>query len=215
MKASPRRRSREFAMQGIYQWIYTGNSAAQVLKNLSELDDFNAADSDFRPLVQAALFTGCRYSELARLQVRDFDSDAGTLAVRQTKTGRPRHAVLAAEGQELFTQWCAGRASDALIFTNNGRPWTKSAQIRPMRRACERARIEPAVSFHILRHSHGAALAMKGVPMGVIAAQLGHTSTRMTEKHYAHLSPSYVADAIRAAAPRFGFKPDKRVTPLR
>ena len=47
MKASPRRRSREFAMQGIYQWIYTGDSAAQVLKNLSELDDFNAADSDF------------------------------------------------------------------------------------------------------------------------------------------------------------------------
>jgi N utilization substance protein B len=47
MKASPRRRSREFAMQGIYQWIYTGNSAAEVLKNLSELDDFNAADSDF------------------------------------------------------------------------------------------------------------------------------------------------------------------------
>ena len=47
MKASPRRRSREFAMQGIYQWIYTGHSAAQVLKNLSELDDFNAADSEF------------------------------------------------------------------------------------------------------------------------------------------------------------------------
>jgi transcription antitermination protein NusB len=47
MKASPRRRSREFAMQGIYQWIYTGNSAAQVLRNLSELDDFNAADSEF------------------------------------------------------------------------------------------------------------------------------------------------------------------------
>jgi N utilization substance protein B len=47
MKASPRRRSREFAMQGIYQWIYTGDSAAQVLKNLSELDDFNAADSEF------------------------------------------------------------------------------------------------------------------------------------------------------------------------
>jgi len=47
MKVSPRRRSREFAMQGIYQWIYTGNSAAEVLKNLSELEDFERADKDF------------------------------------------------------------------------------------------------------------------------------------------------------------------------
>jgi hypothetical protein len=29
--------------------------------------------------------------------------------------------------------------------------------------------------------------------MGVIAAQLGHRDTRMAEKHYAHLAPSYVA----------------------
>ena len=40
---------------------------------------------------------------------------------------------------------------------------------------------------------------MRGVPMGVIAAQLGHSDTRMTEKHYAHLAPSYVADTISAA----------------
>ena len=46
-RVSPRRRSREFAMQGIYQWIYTGHSAAEVLKNLSELDDFDRADAEF------------------------------------------------------------------------------------------------------------------------------------------------------------------------
>jgi hypothetical protein len=32
-----RRRSREFALQGLYQWQYTGTDASQVLKNLSEL----------------------------------------------------------------------------------------------------------------------------------------------------------------------------------
>ena len=40
--------------------------------------------------------------------------------------------------------------------------------------------------------------------MGVIAAQLGHADTRMTERHYAHLSPSYVADTIRASLPALG-----------
>jgi N utilization substance protein B len=44
---TPRRRAREFALQGIYQWQYTGEGAAQVLKNLSELEEFDAADHDF------------------------------------------------------------------------------------------------------------------------------------------------------------------------
>ena len=42
--------------------------------------------------------------------------------------------------------------------------------------------------------------------MGVIAAQLGHADTRMTEKHYAHLAPSYVADTIRANFPTLGIE---------
>ena len=41
--------------------------------------------------------------------------------------------------------------------------------------------------------------------MGVIAAQLGHADTRMTERHYAHLSPNYVSETIRASLPDMGF----------
>ena len=62
--------------------------------------------------------------------------------------------------------------------------------MRPMLEACKHAKIKPAISFHVLRHTHGSTLAMRGVPMGVIAEQLGHADTRMTEKHYAHLAPA-------------------------
>ncbi|HEY4999515.1 MAG TPA: transcription antitermination factor NusB [Usitatibacter sp.] len=44
---SARRRARELALQGVYQWLYTGESTAQVLKNLSELDEFEQADHAF------------------------------------------------------------------------------------------------------------------------------------------------------------------------
>ena len=47
MKASPRRVSREFALQGVYQWIYTGATSSTVLKNLSELEGFQGADQEF------------------------------------------------------------------------------------------------------------------------------------------------------------------------
>lgn len=55
---------------------------------------------------------------------------------------------------------------------------------------------------------------MKGVPVGVIAAQLGHADTRMTEKHYAHLAPSYVSDTVRAALPGLGIIGVTNVVPL-
>ena len=48
----------------------------------------------------------------------------------------------------------------------------------------------------------GSLLAMRAVPMAVIARQLGHADTHMTEKHYAHLAPNYVADTIRQSFPR-------------
>jgi hypothetical protein len=38
---------------------------------------------------------------------------------------------------------------------------------------------------------------MNGLPMGVIAKQLGHADTCMTEKHYANLGPNY----LEASAP--------------
>ena len=83
-----------------------------------------------------------------------------------------------------------------------------------MAAACERAKISPSIGFHGLRHTWASLAAMAGVPLMVVAKNLGHRDTRMVEMHYGHLAPSYVADAIRAGAPRFGFKPDKTVTPM-
>ena len=44
---SARRVSREFALQGLYQWMFTGATAPVVLKNLSELEGFATADGEF------------------------------------------------------------------------------------------------------------------------------------------------------------------------
>jgi len=44
---SPRRRAREFALQGLYQWQLSGNSAAEIARNLAELEGYGAADGAF------------------------------------------------------------------------------------------------------------------------------------------------------------------------
>jgi integrase len=173
-----------------------------------------ACTEDFRKMVQAALLTGCRYSELARLRCGDFNADSGTLAIRLSK-GKIRHVVLTEEGKAAFADWTVDRAhSDKVFLRADGDVWGKSHQKRPLDEASQRAGISPSVNFHILRHTHGSHLAMSGVPMGVVAAQLGHADTRMTEKHYAHLAPSYVAQTIRANFPLLGFSENAEIIPL-
>jgi hypothetical protein len=45
---------------------------------------------------------------------------------------------------------------------------------------------------------------MAGVPLAVVAESMGHADERITRKHYAHLSPSYVRDTVRAGLGRLG-----------
>jgi integrase len=175
----------------------------------------NAADGEFRPLVQAALYTGCRYGELARVTAGEFNATAGTLHIAKSKSGKPRHVILTDEGTRFFASLAAGRGSTDLLFrAPRGGPWLKACQQRPMRLACERARIKPAVGFHALRHTWASLAVMNGTPLLIVARNLGHAGTKMVEQHYGHLAPSYVADEIRKGAPKFGFKPDKKLAAL-
>jgi integrase len=143
----------------------------------------NAAHMPFRSLVQCALLTGCRYGEIVGLCVGDFDRAAGTVTIRTAKGGKPRHVVLTDEGITLLDQHTIGKLSTALIFPRpDHQPWGASHQRRPLHDACARANILPAASFQILRHTYASHLVMAGAPLQVVAANLGHADTRMTEK---------------------------------
>jgi integrase len=175
----------------------------------------NAASPEFQPLLQAALVTGCRYGELIALTVADFNPDADTLAVRQSKSGKARHVVLTSEAAAVFAALTAGRSGDDLILRRaRGAPWRASNQGRLMRETCERARIAPTINFHGLRHTWASLAVMNGMPLTVVAHNLGHAGTKMVEKHYGHLAPNFVTETVRKHAPIFGIRPSK-VTPLR
>lgn len=177
----------------------------------------NACDGAFRSLVRAALLTGCRYGELSALRASDYNRDSETVQVRAeiAKNSKARYIYLNGEGVAFFEQATIGLDADHLILTHeDGRAWVKNHQSRPMRKASEAAKI-PRISFHGLRHTYASCLATAGVPMPVIAAQLGHSDSRITERHYGHLSPSYVATQIREHLPGFGVAEETNVERLR
>lgn len=187
----------------------------------------NACDLDFRQLVRAALETGARYAELTRLVVSDFSTDTSTVFIRRSKSGKTRDIILSEDGAKFFREAILGKSGDELIFRNEARvkrseargvrndkgDWRPSEQNRPMREALERAKIKPPISFHGLRHTWASHAVKNGIPMIIVAKNLGHRDTLMVEKHYARLAPSHVVDAIRAGAPRYGF--DEEPTKVR
>ena len=122
----------------------------------------DAADPGLREMIQAALLTGCRYSELIALCPEDFDSEAGTIRIRTAKSGKARHVILTDDGVTLFRRLAADKEYGTVLLRRpDGLPWGKAHAQRPLNRACEAARISPARSFsypspHLrLPSSHG------------------------------------------------------------
>jgi integrase len=192
------------AWRGVKRFENVEAARLQYLADVAEARRFlNSCDPDFREIAHAGLLTGGRWGELYRLEVADYLRNGGVIRFRVTKSGEPRHVPLTDEGLEFFEAMTVGRKPrEAMFLRTDGNPWGTAHQARRMKAACERAKIDPPVPFYALRHTYGAQLAMAGTPLQVIAAALGHADTRITEKHYAHLAPSYIADTVRANLPR-------------
>jgi integrase len=168
----------------------------------------NACEPDFRSLAHAALLTGCRYGELIGLKVEDYLTDSGSIHIRQSKGGKARQVYLSEESVSVFEALTVGRAgSETMFLRADGLPWKAAHQDRRMRKACTVARIEPVISFHILRHTYASHYLMGGGSLAALAAQLGHADTRMTLRHYGHLADSWRAQEARQYGPTFGGAP--------
>jgi len=180
------------------------STAASRVRFLSEDEQkklIAASNGSIRDLVSAALVTGARFSELARLVVVDYDVLNMSVFISESKSGKPRHVPLPAGGAELFGRLAGGRpGNEPLLRQDDGSPWKPSSYSRCWKAILRRAGLGDA-TFHELRHTYASTMVRKGAPLMVVAQALGHADTRMVDKHYAHLAPSYVAETIRRMAP--------------
>lgn len=76
------------------------------------------------------------------------------------------------------------------------------------RRAVVKAGLGKDVTPHVLRHTAASWMAEAGIPMSEIAAVLGHTDSRTTERIYAKFSPDYLQRAVKALGREFAPNPD-------
>ena len=170
---------------------------------------------EFRNLVIAALLTGGRYSEIAKLTVQDFFIENRSIYFGPFGkiAGHQRHVFLIEEGVNFFKKMIEGKGSNDLIFTrpiirfqptSTKRPisekWLPGDHVYYMNLATKTAEINN-FTFHGLRHIYASVLVHKGVPLVYVANQLGHTTIKLVEKTYGHLMPTDISETIRAALP--------------
>jgi integrase len=95
-----------------------------------------------------------------------------------------------------------GNLPDApLLPKADGSRWKKSEQHRPMKRALVAAELPATASFYALRHSHISRAIESGIPLPVIALNVG-TSLRMLEKNYFHVMQQTHRALIEQHAPK-------------
>ncbi len=136
----------------------------------------------FHDLVISALLTGARYGEIAAAKVADFNAKEGTIHL-DGKTG-PRDCYLSDVAVAHFRELCRGKLPAAYInVKDDGTPWGKSHQIRPMKAAAKAAKLPIGAVFYTLRHVNISRSLLAGVNAQVVAENTG-TSVRMIEKHY-------------------------------
>jgi integrase len=198
----------------------TDKARTRFLEIGEQLAIVKASLPGLRPLIQAALFTGARYGELAKLKVSSFNATTGLLyVIPDTKTYTERYISLSPEAQEFFTEITKNRPkSERLLLKNNGKPWGKNHHVHDFKKCLEKAAKNcPSLSnpptFHEFRHTYASGLIQGGAHLMVVAAQLGHKTTLMVEKHYGHLRKEHVTAVVQATTPVLGITNPKLFEP--
>lgn len=160
-----------------------------------------ACPAGLRELVAGALYTGARYGELRVLRVHQVFLKARNLQIQNSKTYKPRLIPLTEEAHDFFAKQVEGRRPNDFVFLrSDGMQWGKSHTFRPLRAACDAARVPP-ICFHELRHSYASILIMAGAELIAVAKILGHANTRMVEKHYGHLRETWLHGQVNKFLP--------------
>lgn len=131
---------------------------------------------------------GLRLSELTKLMIRDVDSTAMSVTVRQGKGKRDRVVVLSEKLLVLLRGYFKEYKPELYLFEGQagGRYSERSVQ-QVFKRALANAKINKPGTVHTLRHSYATHLVEQGTDIRFVQELLGHKSIKTT-LIYTHLT---------------------------
>jgi integrase len=152
------------------------------------------------PIVLLALFTGCRFGELAELRWSDLDLTRALLSVRSetAKTGTGRIIPLHSEAVTMLRAWMPTKVDrDAAVFP--GKDGGRLVDIKTAWREIMKAAALTDFRFHDTRHTFASRLIAAGADINMVRELLGHATVLMTSR-YLHTNPTAKASMIEKLA---------------
>jgi integrase len=152
------------------------------------------------PIIVLDVNTGLRRRNILNLQWDQVDFKRRIIRIEsRTKNGRPHNLPLNDTVFQKLQELHQKTGSYPYVFVHlegrfEGQPITDIKN--GFNAAVARAKIQN-FRFHDLRHTFCSWLAIRGVPLTAIQKLAGHASIKMTLR-YAHLSPRYLADEVKA-----------------
>ena len=140
-------------------------------------------------VVDVALSTGLRVSEMSKLTVKDVDLKRGSLSVTRLKRKKKIKETLAI-GNDLvkhLKEFIGDRKGGPLFVGSRG-PLTPQGLQCIWREAIKRAGLPKELSIHSARHTIAVHLLKKTGNLRQVQKQLGHASPATTANMYADIS---------------------------
>jgi len=142
--------------------------------------------------VLACLLVGLRRSEVASLELGDYDPEEGRLTVRKAKRNKQRTVYLPEGGRQALADWLQRRGSGAgplFLPVNKGdriveqvKPMSAQAILTIVERRQESAGVG-AMSPHDFRRTFVGALLDAGADLSVVQKLAGHASPQTTARY--------------------------------
>lgn len=148
-------------------------------------------------LVMAALYSGARVGELGRLTVEDVGKIGYGIRIGAFKRSPARFVFLPDEGMSFFLESCRGKSPRDRVFLSDMRKAWAKQHTSLFRRAVSKAGLPNELVFHGLRHTYASDLVRSGVPLDMVARQLGHANTRAVSDTYGHFAEHHRERLVR------------------
>lgn len=179
--------------------FFTKEKAKELLELLQQRENKRLYE-----LTTLLLFTGARFSEVARLTWSDINFNTSLIFFASSKDGNARYIKMSNRVLEVVNTLYKNKINNLVIPTINGNKYEKM----PKEWQIEVDKLIPGnddankdrLTTHSLRHTHASWLAQSGVDILHIKEQLGHKKIETTMR-YSHL----IDDRRHEATERLNF----------
>jgi len=168
----------------------------------------NVAPQDLRNIITFLLLTGLRYGELCYLEWPDIDFRHKQVVIQPKEGWKPKNfkkriVPMHPTAEEILKS--LPRHDDiSLIFPDRDGKCAYKGLRNRLYLVFKRAKVNGNVKD--LRSTFASNAAMSGLPIYTVSKLLGHHDVKITEKHYAHLAPDYMGNAITMIQTRWDQK---------